>query len=70
MANIHGHSVDGDDAGQIALRHLDNEEALVLFDYAKHHGEAEFEGMVNGHRLNFTLIRESDGTHRVESREG
>lgn len=52
-----------------ALRQLDEKEALVLFDYAKHHGSADFEGAVHGHRRDFTLTRNSDGTHSVEERE-
>ncbi len=69
MANVHGHVVDGEWEAVAALKQLDNEEAKVLFEFARHHGEAEFEGSISGHRKNFTLIREADGSHRVEERE-
>lgn len=69
MAYIHNHEVSGEFEGLQALKQLDNNEALVLFDYAKHHGRADFEGAVQGHRKDFTLVHNSDGTHAVEERE-
>ncbi|RJO58907.1 hypothetical protein C4546_04890 [Candidatus Parcubacteria bacterium] len=67
MPTIHNHQIDGDSDGLHAIKQLDSEEFEVLFEHAKRHGEANFEGTIKGKRLNFKLIRESDGTHRVES---
>lgn len=69
MATVHGHTVDGEWEAVAALKKLDSEEAKVLFEYARHHGEAEFEGNVNGKRRDYTLVRESDSTHRIEERQ-
>lgn len=52
---IHGHEVDGDEDGIHYLRHLDPDEAKVLFEYAKRHGHAEFEARVSGIRRNYAL---------------
>lgn len=52
---IHGHEVDGDEDGIHYLRHLDDQEAKVLFEYAKKRGSADFETRVSGIRRNFAL---------------
>ena len=67
MPTIHNHDIDGDQDGIHALKQLDNEEFQVLYEHAKRHHEASFEGTIHGKRMNFKLIRESDGTHKVES---
>lgn len=67
MPTIHNHTVDGDTEALRAFRQLDDEEAKVLLEYVKHHKEADFETTVNGKRMNFKLIRESDGTYHVEN---
>jgi hypothetical protein len=67
MPTIHNHDIEGDQDGIHALKQLDNEEAQVLFEHAKRHNEAAFEGTIQGKRMNFKLVRESDGTHKVES---
>jgi hypothetical protein len=67
MPIIHNHDIDGDQDGLHAVKQLDSEEFQVLYEHAKRHGAADFEGTVHGKRMNFKLVRESDGTHRVES---
>lgn len=57
--DIHGHIVDGDENGIHYLRHLDAEEAKVLFEFAKRHGAAEFETRVSGIRHNYSLRYEN-----------
>ncbi len=56
---INGHNVSGDEEGMHYLRHLDPDEAKVLYDYARKHGAAEFETQVHGLRHNFTLKYEN-----------
>ncbi|MFA5031021.1 MAG: hypothetical protein WC495_05545 [Patescibacteria group bacterium] len=68
MPEVHNHSVDGEHESLEALRQLDPHEAEVLFDYAHRKKSADFEGTIDGHRENFTLIKESDGGFRVDKR--
>ncbi len=68
MSMVHNHSVDGDHDSLKALEQLDAHEAEVLFDYAQRKKSTDFEGIIDGHRLNFTLVKESDGAYRVEKR--
>lgn len=67
MPTIHNHTVDGDEDALHAFRQLDEQEAKVLLEYAKHHREADFETTIHAKRMNFKLIRESDGTYKVEN---
>ncbi len=67
MATIDGHSVDGDDEGRHYLYALEYNEAKVLFEYAKRHGEAEFEDRKKGR--NYTL-KYQGGEYTVDRREG
>ncbi len=54
--SIHGHPVYCDDYSiREYLRHLDNEEAKVIFEYAKHHGSSAFEYKKGGTRTNATM---------------
>jgi len=67
MPTVHNHDVDGDMDGIHALKQLDPEEFQVLYEHAKRHQEASFEGTIHGRRVNFKLVRNSDGTHTVEN---
>jgi len=67
MPTVHNHDIEGDQDGIHALKQLDDEEVQVLFEHAKRHHQAAFEGTIQGKRVNFKLICESDGTHRVEN---
>lgn len=67
MPTIHNHTVDGDQYGLRVLRQLDDSESDVLFEHAKRHKEADFEGSVEGKRMNFKLKRDSGGSWTVET---
>lgn len=56
-STIHGHSVSTDEDDKNSrhyLQALDTDEAKVIFDQAKTHGEAEFEISKNGTRQNYS----------------
>jgi len=73
MANtrdIHGHTVTGEDDVVKGMDYLDYDlqydEAQVIFEQAKAHGQAQFE---DGQERNFTLKHNSDGTYTISSRK-
>jgi hypothetical protein len=61
--DVHGHSVEGEMEPLRYLIHLDNEEADVLFRYARDHGAAEFENKF----INYTITHHN-GKYTVEKR--
>lgn len=68
MPTVHSHSVEGDNDGIRALQKLDPKEADVIFDYAEEKKSAEFEGTIEGSRVNFTLHRNPSGGWSIEKR--
>ncbi len=70
-SDIHGHTVYCDDEDiRHYLRHLDHDEAKVIFGHAKHRGRAEFEVHHDGGRYNCTM-HYHNGTYMIyeEGRE-
>lgn len=66
---IHTHPVYCDEYDVRAyLRHLDSDEAKVIFEFAKHHGSAEFEFKKNGTTHNCTMEYD-DGAYIVQKKE-
>lgn len=64
--NIHGHVTYCDDWKVITyLKQLDEQEAQVLFKYAKEHRSADFEAKKDGARYNYRLVY-SNGAYVVE----
>ena|GEM_PF-3160417 len=71
-SEIHGHPVycDDEDAREY-LRHLDNQEADVIFSHAKVHGNADFEISDGGTRYNYSMTYHNGGYSVVkEGKEG
>lgn len=63
---VHNHEVEGDGDALHALHEISMEEAERLFRDAKHQHEVHFEADVHGTTQSFVLVRENDGTHRVD----
>lgn len=65
---IHGHPVYCDDQDvRMYLKRLDSHEADVIFQYAKHHGRADFEMKKGSTRYNCYLDYNDDGTYAAIS---
>ena len=68
-AHIHGYSVrysDDTRPGMDYLKNdLDSDEAEVIFEHAKRHGEAPFE---DDHNRDFLLIHDDDREYHIEKR--
>ncbi|MBI4414726.1 MAG: hypothetical protein HY566_00620 [Candidatus Kerfeldbacteria bacterium] len=68
-SSIHTHPVYCDDYDvREYLRHLDSDEARVIFDYAKNHGSAEFEFKKGGTTHDCTM-KYDDGAYIVQEQE-
>ena len=68
--DVHGRKVDAEDDAKHGVDYLDHlidrSEADVFFEHARMRGKADFEDQEG---RNFTLIRDNDGTYRVERRK-
>jgi len=61
---VNGKLVSGDSKGIYYLDHLDYGEAEVMFRHARQYGKTKFEH----NYIDYTLIKEKDGTYSVEKR--
>ncbi len=66
---FYGHSVFYDENDRYGYEYLsrkiDREETKVLFDYAKSHGQAQFETQTG---KNYSLVHNNGGTYKIVKR--